>query len=123
MVFANDYDIECWIDRYAHDPVLSCAANTLRSLADGANSCSDGWAYWAAPCKSAEKLITLLRNADQTYRRGDEPQVTEDELKLAYRPIKAFHTRYGAKYGFNLDLYYPVADAPPPPHEALTLFA
>ncbi len=123
MLFANEYEIQDWVIRYSRQPVLGCAARTFQSLVDGVNSCSDGWPYWSAPVKSAAKLITLLAEADKSRRRGVAPTATVADLQHAYRPIKAFHTRYGTKYGFTVDLHLPSEPKPEPAHQALTLFA
>ena len=124
MDFANEYEIDTWRLRFDDEPTLLCGVLTLRSLVDGVNSCSDGWPYWAAPCRAAQKLIGMLREAERSYwRRGEDVTVTEADLKAAYRPIKAFVTRYGARYGFTVDLYFPVAEPATPTAEPLTLFA
>lgn len=123
MLFANEYEIQDWAIRYADHLILGCAARTLKSLMDAVNSCSDGWPYWSAPVKSASKLMTLLNEADRERRRGVTPRPTESDLQIAYRPIKAFHTRYGARYGFDVELHFPPAPEPERAHEPLTLFA
>lgn len=120
MQFANEHEIEDWLRRWGHHPILGPAARTLCSLKDAVNGCSDGWAYWQAPRKSAQKLIALLSDADSAYRRCEETAVTVADLDQAYRPIKAFHTRHGARYGFDVQLHHPAAPAGKPP---LTLFA
>lgn len=120
MQFANEYEIHWWIERFAADPILASAANTLCSLKDAVNGCSDGWPYWQAPARSAQTLIALLADADRAYRRGAPHGLTAADLDRAYRPIKAFRTRYGAKYGFDVDLHYP-AQTPTAP-QPLSLF-
>jgi hypothetical protein len=114
---ANEYEIERWVERFAADPILSCAAKTLRSLKDAVNSCSDGWPYWQAAARSAQQLVALLADADRAERRGASHGLTAVDLDRAYRPTKAFRTRNGAKYGFDFDFHYPAVDTP-----ALTLF-
>ncbi len=121
MHFANDYDIEWWAQRFAAHPILGSAAQTLRSLKDAVNGCSDGWAYWPAPVRSAHKLIELIEDADRVERRGATPQLAAADLDRAYRPIKAFTTRYRSKYGFDVAFHYPAAHPTAP--EPLTLFA
>jgi hypothetical protein len=117
MQFANEYEIEWWCERYSADPLLSCAAQTLRSLKDAVNGCSDGWPYWQAPARSAQTLVGLLADAD---RRGAPHGLTTADLDRAYRPIKAFRTRYSAKYGFDVDFHYPTLTPAAP--QALSLF-
>jgi hypothetical protein len=120
MQFANEYEIEWWCERFRADPVLSAAAETLRSLKDAVNGCSDGWPYWQAPARSAQTLVGLLADADRADRRAAPHGLTAAELDRAYRPIKAFRTRYGAKYGFDVDFHYPPQPSAAP--EALSLF-
>lgn len=119
MQFANEYEIESWVERFAADPILSCPARTLCSLKDAVNGCSDGWPYWQAPARSAQQLVALLTDADRAERRGAAHGLTAADLDRAYRPIKAFRTRYGAKYGFDVDFHHPAVGQAPP---ALTLF-
>ncbi len=120
MQFANEYDIEDWVDRFVTDPILSCAARTLCSLKDAVNGCSDGWPYWQAPARSAQQLIALLAEADRAERRGAPHGLTAADLDRAYRPIRSFRTRYGAKYGFGVDFHHPAVDHAP---AVLTLFS
>lgn len=121
MQFANEYEIDCWLERWASNPVLASAAATLSSLKDAVNGCSDGWAYWQAPARSAQKLVALLADADRAYRRGEEQHLTAADLDRAYRPIKAFRNRYATKYGFDVEFSCPAE--PPVATPALTLFA
>lgn len=99
MNFANEFDIESWVRKYAtrnlwDTPNLARGANTLDRLATWANDNSDGWCYWPKPCRAANKLITLLSEHD-----GFEPgDVTDQELTKALTPIKAFLTRQGVTH-------------------------
>jgi hypothetical protein len=120
MQFANEHEIEDWLRHWASDPVLAAAAKTLCPLKDAVNGCSDGWPYWQAPSRSAQALVGLLADADRAYRRGASHGFTVADLDRAYRSIKAFRTRYGVKYGFDVDFHYP-AQAPAAP-EPLSLF-
>jgi hypothetical protein len=63
----------------------------------------------------------VLADADSAYRRGETPQLTVADLDRAYRPIKAFQTRYGARYGFAVEFSRPAVERGAAP--ALTLFA
>ena len=120
MQFANEHDIELWLARHQADPILGPAARTLCALKDAVNSCSDGWPYWQAPARSAQTLVGLLADADRAYLRGAAHDVTATDLDRAYRSIKAFRTRYGAKYGFDFDFHYPAQNPGAP--EPLSLF-
>jgi len=55
------------------------------------NEHSDGWAYWSAPLKAADKLMTLIESGD----------ATEAQYKSALSPIKAFYTRRGNAAGMT----------------------
>lgn len=77
--------------------------------------------YWQAPARSAQKLVALLADADRAHRCGRPHNLTASDLDRVYRPIKAFHTRYGAKYGFDVDFSHRAAEPASP--QALTLFA
>jgi hypothetical protein len=68
MQFANEHEIESWVQQWAADPVLAAAARTLCSLKDAVNGCSDGWPYWPAPSRSAQALVGLLADADRACR-------------------------------------------------------
>jgi hypothetical protein len=69
--------------------------------------------YWQAPARSAQQLIALLTDADRAARRGAAHGLTTADLDRAYRPIKAFRTRYGAKYGFDVDFHHPAVGQAP----------
>jgi len=96
MRFMNDYDIARAEDKFADHPVLGPAVQTLVNLRDAANANSDGWAYWPAPARAANKLMELIENGDRfDYERED---ATPDKLATALRPIKAFRTRHGIDF-------------------------
>lgn len=96
----NDYDIEEAVGRFADHPLLGPATLTLDNLRRAVNRNSDGWPYWRAPSAAAAKLMALIEG-DRTarYRFDDErADVTEEAVKAAYRPIKAFRTRHGIDF-------------------------
>lgn len=103
MHFANEYDVDMFVSRHVdHNrpladqdrPNLARAAANLARLMYWTNSVSDGWAYWSKPVRSADRLITLLEEADRTYRRGGELEdITTAELRRALTPVKAMLTR------------------------------
>lgn len=109
MTWMNEYDIEEAADRFIAHPVLGPATRTLYELMRAVNSNSDGWPYWRAPANAAAKLMELIQG-DRSWdaRYGDRPDVTLEQLRKAYRPIKAFRTRHGLAF----DLYETEADYP-----------
>jgi hypothetical protein len=90
-MFYNDYDIENAVRRHASHLVLGRATRFLRQFADEANSHSDGWHSWPAPCRAAQQLIELIH-------RG---HATDGDLKRALAPIKSFYTRRGNAAGMR----------------------
>lgn len=99
MRFMNQWDVEDARARYAEHPVLGPATTTLHNLMTWTNAHSDGWAYWPKPTRAAAKLMELIeRDGTTQYRRDERPDVTEDEYKLALRPIKTFRTKHSADF-------------------------
>ena len=95
-MFMNEWDVENARNRYAGDPVLGPATQTLYNLMRWANRNSDGWAYWPKPGRSAQQLEKLIDRADAAYRRYDPDFtgiITAEEVFKAYSPIKAMATR------------------------------
>ncbi len=76
--------------RYENDPILGPATLFLREFMEQVNENSDGWAYWQAPVKAAEKLMVLI----QRGLPGNEA-----DFKKTLAPIKSFYTRKGYKAG------------------------
>lgn len=96
MHFMNEYEILRAEERFDSHPTLGPATKTLANLMATVNRCSDGWPYWSAPVRAADKLMTLIegdRSWEATY--GDRDDVTAAQVKKAYTPIKAFLTRKG----------------------------
>lgn len=92
MMWMNSYEISEALVRFENHPVLSKAARLLDMLREETDNHSDGWHSWPRPARAAERLMVLLKSG-----RG-----TEQDLKLAVRPIKAFLTRYGNKFGLDV---------------------
>jgi hypothetical protein len=102
MLYMNEYEIHDAQGRYRDHEILGPATRTLAELADWTNRNSDGWPYWAKPCRAAAKLQELI-GTTRTYI--DDPyrdDATLDALKRAYRPIRSFATRHGASITFHL---------------------
>lgn len=98
MLFMNQWDVEEAVDRFADDPVLGPASQTLANLVEWTNCHSDGWAYWPKPCRAAAKLQELLE-ANHPYRKPwNAPAVTVAQYAKTLVPIKAFRTRQAADF-------------------------
>jgi len=96
MRFMNDYDLGVARVRFtrAAKPNRLALVMVVDNLREWANDNSDGWAYWPKPAKAADKAMALIES--RTNRENDEQEahdITDEELKAAVRPIKAFLTR------------------------------
>jgi hypothetical protein len=100
----NTETVEMWMNRDDIDRMVETAENYLpevlpfaKYLADWrdiVDDNSDGWPHWSPGSKCAEKLMTLLKEADDS-RRG-RGQVPPRELFLkALSPIKTLATKRG----------------------------
>lgn len=99
MRFMNEWDIDNAVRLYSTHPVLGPATRTLASLADWADSHSDGWVYWPKPARSASKLMELIeRDGTSRYHGGPREDATPAELRKALAPVKAFRTRWAADF-------------------------
>lgn len=90
MLFMNTWEIDEAVQRHRNDPVLSKATKLLADLRDLADSVSDGWCYWTAPCRAARQLQEIIQTASKGL---GAKKPTAAELKKAITPIKAFLTR------------------------------
>lgn len=92
----NQWDAEEAAAAFKDHPILGAATQTLLNLISATNSKSDGWAYYQAPGRAAEKLMALIEG-DRSWqaRTGERPEVTMAQLKTAYVPLKSFRTRKG----------------------------
>jgi hypothetical protein len=102
MLFMNEHEIHDAAQRYRDHPILAPATMTLRALADWTNRNSDGWCYWPKPCRAAKQLQELVGTLRTYFDDPAREDVTLDDLKRAYRPIRAFSTREGADFPIYL---------------------
>jgi hypothetical protein len=107
----NQIDEALRLTAYHELPVLRKGAEVLSKLRDWTNQNSDGWPYWQKPSRAADKLMTLIHDAE-LWRPGAH-DITEEQLKAAFRPIKAFLTRQGVDH----DLVF----VPPPTEKQLAI--
>jgi hypothetical protein len=102
MFYMNEYEVHEAARLYYGHPILRPATQTLGALVDWTNRNSDGWPYWAKPCRAARALQELIGNTRTYLDDPDRESVTVDELKRAYRPLRSFATRHGADFPFYL---------------------
>lgn len=99
-MWMNEYDIEDALRLTARFelPNARRGAEILSRLKDWTNENSDGWPYWSAPSKAADRLMTALESAIGASRQGDNVDMTEAQLQKTLTPIKSFLTRRGVAY-------------------------
>lgn len=109
-MFMNQYDIELMANNTHACPNVRKAVNLLNQLMLAVNRQSDGWAYWSAPSKSAEKLMQLLTEKAGNLWHNTRGTITDAELKAAVTPIKRMVTtqtkkqkQYGNTFEFDVD--------------------
>lgn len=107
MTWLNEHDVADAV-RYIENPWrddperpnLKRAVKTLEALVEWTNANSDGWPYWQAPSRAANKLQGII----DTYvlslqgRTGYAADISEGELKRALTPIKSFLTKRGVPH-------------------------
>jgi hypothetical protein len=90
MMYINDYEIDTLLRRAGHESYQYRAAVILRYFKEAVDSCSDGWAHWAAPVNAAQQLIEIATNDDDC---------TPQEWNRAVGAIKRFYTTKGNRLG------------------------
>ena len=111
MNFWNEGEVLAAAQQPHQCPNVRRGVRLLKRLMEAVNEQSDGWAYWAAPQKSCEKLKTLIKEAGvHTFGNGAVGRVTAAELKAAVSPIRAMVTRqrriqaeHGNRFEFDVD--------------------
>jgi hypothetical protein len=83
--FMNESEIDHAKERHKMHPILGPATELLSDLRDLVNQNSDGWCYWRAPVKAADKLMTMIESSETP---------TKEAFKKALAPIRAFCTRH-----------------------------
>ena len=108
-MFMNQYEIEDAANQTHDCQNVRKGVQLLLKLMQSVNEQSDGWAYWSAPSKSAEKLQELLKTAgNMSY--GTHGKISAADLKKAVAPIRSMVTRqkakqakYGNKFEFDVE--------------------
>ena len=95
VLFMNEWEIQGEVDRFQGDPVMEPATLTLQELMHAANQNSDGWCYWPKPARAAKTLMELIQTEHHRndYQHPNPAPVTANQIRAAYRPIKAFRSR------------------------------
>ena len=93
MHFMNRCDIDDAVRFSINLPVLHKAALILQDLMNAVDGCSDGWCYWKAPVKAADKLMTLIERDRDNWGKV-RTDITEAELQKALTPIRSFCTKH-----------------------------
>lgn len=108
-MWMNQAEIEWAYSRQHACPNVRKGIRLLYRLMNAVNEQSDGWAYWAAPGHSAEKLTELLQTAGN-LNHGTHGTISDADLKAAITPIKRMVTtqkkkqaKYGNTFDFNVD--------------------
>jgi len=110
-MWMNELEI-AMASRAQHEcPNVRRGIRLLYRLMEAVNRQSDGWPYWHAPAKAADRLMELLQTAGR-LEYGTRGRITEAQLRKAITPIKAMVTRQKriqAKYGNTFE--FDVAEA------------
>jgi hypothetical protein len=80
-MWMNQYEIDAAAHAFHECPNVRKGVALLKALAESVNQQSDGWAYWRAPSKAAEKLMQLLQTAGN-LSYGTHASITEADLAL-----------------------------------------
>lgn len=91
----NDYEIDSarnWFSPADH-PRLHDAVEGLNRFVGWVNNNSDGWAYWKAPQKAADRLIAKLQEKREAISRTHYSSewvedLTKEEWASLWRPIR-----------------------------------
>lgn len=98
MMDMNTHDIAYALRKYgANTSSIGRAVRFLSAFQDEVNAHSDGWAYWKAPVKAAERLMYMI----QIYTPSAPDYITAEQFRLALIPIKSFYTRKGLAAGMK----------------------
>ena len=88
-MWMNQSDIEIAVKQCVVHPVLGPATRFLKALMDSVNEQSDGWPYWRAPSKAAEKLMQLIKdNTGGMWYPQSATSLTLKDVVKTIIPIK-----------------------------------
>ena len=92
----NDFDLDQARRRYGRGqtPNRLALVMVVEHLAEWTNTHSDGWAHWVKPRRAADGAMSLIDStAYPEYERRQHEDITDEQMAVAVRPIKAFLTR------------------------------
>lgn len=96
MRYMNDFDLELARQRFtrAAKPNRLALVMVVDHLREWTDEHSDGWAYWTKPRQAADQAMALIESATSRINEEQERHdITDEEMRAAVRPIKAFLTR------------------------------
>ena len=95
MIHMNEYDLQEAIFRFGLcAPNRAHVAQVVRNLAVWADACSDGWTYWHAPRRAAQKAMEQIQSTTTVENVAQEQRdLTDRQVRAVLAPIKAFCTR------------------------------
>ena len=99
MRYMNDHDLDFARRRFtrASKPNRLALVMVVDNLREWTNRHSDGWAYWPAPARAAQRAIEHIVSTTHAANTAQEAtDIADEEMLLAVRPIKAFLTRQKA---------------------------
>jgi hypothetical protein len=98
MLFMNEGEIDQSVEVISERaPEFARFAKYLSDWRDVVNSSSDGWPYWKAGARSAERLMGLLNKVMDVLRGRGGEMPTEQEFRKSLAPIKALATKHKLK--------------------------
>lgn len=89
-MWMNEHEIDEAVAMHRGNTVVAKAARLLSEYRHIVNENSDGWSYWVAGTKPAEKLQQLIKSQDPRGRSTRPPEIVMDDLREAMKPIYAF---------------------------------
>ena len=98
MLHMNRWDLRYARERFTRSttPNRLALALVVDQLREWADDNSDGWAYWPKPARAAAKAMVLIQSTTgRANIQQEENDITDEEMRAAARPIKAFLTRQG----------------------------
>jgi len=108
-MWMNQGEIEMMAHNHHACPNVRKGVRLLQRLMEAVNEQSDGWAYWSAPGKAAEKLMDLLKGVGNLWY-DTHGTISDADLRKAITPIRAMVTRqkriqakFGNKFEFDVN--------------------
>ena len=97
-MWMNEHEIDEALKWFRRNSIAAKAARLLSDYRHIVNENSDGWPYWVAGTKPAEKLQRLIQSQDPRGRSLSPPELVMDDLREALKPIHAFCKQRNLRY-------------------------